>query len=139
MKRNLTSEQQAASDARRKSFRELAGKIGRMTPAERGALAARLPCIATVEGRSLSPFNQCLIAAQCPTATLVGGFRQWIKAGRAVRKGEHGLALWVPTFAKADPGKLDGETSSADSETHFIMGTVFDVSQTDEIQIEQAA
>lgn len=125
MKRNLTEAQRAAADSRRAAFRKLAGDIGRMTPEARAALAAKLPVIATVEGRSLSPFNQCLIASQCPTATLVGGFRQWIKAGRCVKKGEHGLALWVPTSTSEENG--------GDGETHFLMGTVFDVAQTAEI------
>ena|SRR3990167_5982280 len=138
MKRTLTPEQEDAARERRNTFRALAGKIGRMTADERGALAASLPVIATVEGRTLSVFNQCLVASQCPTATLVGGFQQWIKAGRVVCKGEHGLAIWVPTHAKADPNAQSGEMSSAD-ETRFIMGTVFDVSQTDEITKKVAA
>ena len=138
MKRNLTPEQQSKRDARRNAFRALAGKIGRMTADERGKLSASLPVVATVEGRTLSVFNQCLVASQYPSATLVGWFQQWIKAGRVVCKGEHGLAIWVPTHAKADPNAQSGEMSSAD-ETRFIMGTVFDVSQTDEITKKVAA
>lgn len=136
MKRTLTPEQEDAARERRNTFRALAGKIGRMTADERGALAASLPVIATVEGRTLSVFNQCLVASQCPTATLVGGFQQWIKAGRAVRKGEHGLAIWIPTMRQGKD-EVSGEDETA--ETHFIMGTVFDVSQTGEIAERVAA
>ena len=139
MKRTLTTEQQAAREERRAAFRKLARQIGAMTAEERGRLSASLPTIATVEGRILSVFNQCLVAAQCPNATLVGGFQQWIKAGRAVRKGEHGLAIWIPTHAKTDANAQPGETSSTDDETRFIMGSVFDVSQTDEIAERVAA
>lgn len=137
MKRNLTPEQQSAADARRKSFRELAGRISRMSADERAALAARLPAIATIEGRTLSVFNACLIASQNPQATIVGGFRQWIKAGRAVRKGEHGLAIWIPTQRANNGDEHSGEDDSA--ETHFFLGTVFDVSQTQEVETELAA
>lgn len=139
MKRNLTPEQQAKADARKAAFRKLAGEIGRMTPEARGTLAARFPVIATVEGRTLSVHNQCLIGSQCPTATIVGGFRQWLKAGRCVRKDEHGLALWVPCSGHKDENAQPGEMSSADDSPFFIMGTVFDVAQTVELEAEKIA
>ena len=109
-----------------------------MTDEQRAAMAARLPGIVTVEGRALSPFNCCLLAMQAPSVTMVGGFRQWINAGRAVRKGEHGMSIWVPKMPKDDPNRQGDESSSAD-EVHFLLGTVFDVSQTDEIETAQAA
>lgn len=133
MKRELTQEQREAAESRRKGFRELARKIGAMSPEDRAVLAAKLPAIVTVEGRALSIFNQCLIAAQCPTATIVGGFRQWIKAGRCVRKGEHGVALWCPTGTRSDDNGVPVE------DVHFIMGTVFDVAQTEVVEQEQVA
>ena len=130
MKRTLTAEQQAARDERRAKFRKLAKQVADMEPEQRSQLAMKMPVV-TVEGRTLSPFNCCLITSQNPTATVVGGFRQWIASGRAVRKGEHGLCLWVPTGKKAPEGEPD--------EVHFLIGTVFDVSQTDEIETERAA
>jgi hypothetical protein len=133
MKRAYTPEQQAAFSGRKMKFRALARKIGAMTQDERTALSARLPVITTIEGRALSMFNQCMLAVQCPSATLVGGFRQWINAGRVVRKGEHGAAIWVPMR----PRKADGEqaeTTAEGDKPAFMLGTVFDVSQTDEIQ-----
>ena len=134
MKRTLTDDQVAASKARRTAMQKIARTISDMTPEQRGQLAAR-SSIVTIEGRTLSVFNQCLVATQCPSATVVGGFRQWIKAGRGVRKGEHGYALWVPLKREAP---ADGQDGDAD-ETRFILGTVFDVSQTQEIEIQQAA
>ena len=131
--RNLTAEQQAAASARRDKFRALAKKLSAMpAAADRAALAAKLPVIMTIEGRALSPFNMCLIAAQFSGATIVGGFRQWKRAGRAVRKGEHGLSLWCPFRAKADGVDAEGDV-------RFGMGTVFDVSQTEELQAQAAA
>lgn len=90
-----TPEQHAAALERRAAMRKLAKQISDMVPAQRAELAARFPVV-TIEGRALSVFNSCLVATQSPNATVVGGFRQWIKAGRGVRKGEHGMAIWVP-------------------------------------------
>lgn len=109
-------------------MRSLASRIGAMSADERAAMAAKLPTVVTIEGRALSVFNTCLVASQNPSVTVVGGFRQWIAAGRAVRKGEHGLALWVPI------GKKDADGEASDDKPGFILGTVFDVSQTQEIE-----
>ncbi len=100
-----------------------------MQEVERLQIVERVGAVPTCEGRALSPFNSCLILYQNPTASMVGGFRQWINAGRAVRKGERGLMIWIPTAAKRE-GELD------DSEdVRFLMGTVFDISQTDPLEV----
>jgi hypothetical protein len=130
MKKTLTPEQTAKRDARRAAFQALAKRIAAMSPTDREALAAQSP-IVTIEGRALSPFNMCLVAMQLPAATVVGGFRQWLKAGRAVMKGQHGASIWVPCGAKSAPDE-SGETST--EKTFFTAGTVFDVSQTSEIE-----
>ena len=134
-RRQLTDDQIAARDARHARFSDIAKTIGAMTDAERASLAASI-MPTTVEGRPLSVHNACLIAVQYPTATLVGGFNQWIKAGRAVRKGEHGLMIWAPT----KPRETTTETSESDTEhRNFIMVTVFDVSQTDPLVAARVA
>lgn len=121
------------TDERREGFRKLAAKIAGMTDDQRKELASK--CVATcIEGRGFSFANTCLIAHQRPDATLVGGFRQWIKAGRAVRKGEHGFGIWVPIPRRRDDGEID-----RDAKPRFMMGTVFDVSQTEEIGSAVAA
>lgn len=132
MKRQLTPEQKAKSEARREKFRALAKQISSLSDDARQMLAAKLPALATIEGRILSLHNACLIAVQKPDATIVGGFRQWLDAGRCVRKGECGLMIWVPT-GKRD--KAEGETTTTDEGERpgFIMGTVFDISQTLEL------
>lgn len=132
-KRQLTAEQIEKQKARRATFAKMAGQISAMTPEARAELAARLPAIVTVEGRALSIFNQCLLATQCPSATIVGGFRQWLDAGRCVRKGESGLMIWCPT------SKKDEQQPDAAAEVHFIPGTVFDVGQTDPVEQQVAA
>lgn len=135
MKRTVTPEQQQAARERREKFYKLAKSIADMTEEQRLALSAKLPVIATVEGRALSLHNQILIASQCPTATLVGGFRQWIAAGRAVKKGEHGFMIWIPRIPKQDDSGLIAEGG----DVRFLIGTVFDVSQTVEIETQAAA
>ena len=130
-KHYLSAEEQAARDTRKVAMRAVAKQVAAMTPDQRMDLARRVP-VATIEGRTLSVFNQCLVASQAPGATIVGGFRQWLKAGRCVRKGEHGLGIWIPSV-KSDANKQAGETSSAE-EVRFIFGTVFDISQTAELQ-----
>ena len=87
-------------------------------------------------------YNVCLIAAQCPQATYVAGFRRWLELGRYVRKGEKGIAIFVPFVGKRQAVEPDGQ-SNADADVpepvearasrpiRFGIGYVFDVSQTD--------
>ncbi len=127
-----TAEQKEAAQQRRANMRALAKTISGMTPDERSQFAEKIPVV-TIEGRPLSPFNQCMVAMQNHNATVVGGFRQWIKSGRAVMKGQHGYAIWVPIKGKAVEGSEEAD------ETRFILGTVFDVTQTQEIETAQQA
>ena len=135
-KRQPTEEQKQKAAERRERFRQLVKQLAAMPPTEREALAARLPGLVTCEGHALSFHNTLLVASQCPNATMVGGFRQWLKHGRCVRKGEHGLMIWVP---KKKKGESEGGQDAApqlgekaeQSELRFLVGTVFDVSQTE--------
>jgi antirestriction protein ArdC len=129
-----TAEMKAKAEARRERFRELAKIVSDMTDDERAALVARVGTIVTCEGRPLSVHNSCLLLTQLPNVSVVGGFRQWLTAGRAVRKGEHGLMLWVPT-GKGKAGEPEPTADDTGDEkgkrSGFIMGTVFDISQTE--------
>jgi antirestriction protein ArdC len=60
------------------------------------------------------------------TPTVVGGFKQWLKAGRSVRQGEHGAIILYPVGPKDQEGNLE------DPE-RFFSATVFDISQTESI------
>mgnify|MGYP001605579433 CR=1 FL=1 len=132
MKKSATPEQQAQAAERRAKFRKMAHDIAAMPDDKRAELARSLPVIATIEGRTLSPTNTMLVVMQCPSATIVGGFRQWLKAGRVVRKGEHGLSIWIPAGVKNDDNGVPDDV-------HFLMGTVFDVSQTEAVETERQA
>ena len=132
MKKELTAEQKQAMTERRARFNALIKKIAAMTPDERKALVAKTPGIMTVERHTLSPVNSILIMMQNPDATIVGGFNQWIRNGRTVRKGEHGFSIWIPLNKAAGPA--GAETKDQPDELHFGSGTVFDITQTKELQ-----
>jgi antirestriction protein ArdC len=120
--------------------RRLAQKIAAMSDAERAEFAARCPVVLTIDGRPISGKNAMLAAMQCQTVTIVGGFRQWLAAGRAVRQGEKGIYIFVPSSRKSEPGADAGAEGAADSgeSIRFLMAAVFDVSQTDAVEIETA-
>ena len=127
MKKTLTAEQKQAAAERRDRFKALVKKVAAMTPDERKELVATTPGIMTVERHTLSPVNSILIMMQNPEATIVGGFNQWIKNGRTVKKGEHGSSIWIP-LNKAGAG-----TNEQPDELHFGSGTVFDITQTKDL------
>ena len=136
MKKQLTAEQKAKAEARKAQFRDLWKRVSAMPELERIQLSNRLGLV-TCEGRGLSLTNQMLIALQRPGATVLGGFRQWLRQGRAVRKGEHGCMIWVPCGAKggADAAASPEGTGEAAEgvDVRFIVGTVFDIGQTEEV------
>ena len=94
------------------------------TPDDWGAclsLATRLP------GEDFA--NILLIHAQRPGATLVRDYQQWTAAGRQVRKGEHGIAIFAsparPHAQPQDQGEPGPAWREADRVTY-----VWDLSQT---------
>jgi len=108
--------------AKIKAIRE---KILSLSQEQREALSAI--SIPTIEGRFLSMHNVLMIVSQFSfTPTVVGGFKQWLKAGRSVRKGEHGAVILYPVGPKDQEGILE------DAE-RFFSATVFDISQTESI------
>jgi hypothetical protein len=141
-----TPEQKAAAAQRRARFTELAKHIAALTDDERAALVARVGAIVTCEGRALSVHNSCLVLTQLPTASMVGGFCQWKTHGRRVKQGERGLMIWVPTSRKGDaePVAVDGQpagegsTEGDSKRAGFVMGTVFDVTQTEPTEPQPA-
>jgi len=72
--------------------------------------------------------NQGFLLTQNPAASDVRSFKEWKVAGRSVKKGEKALRVWIPKpYTKADEQRdLDGEQPA-----RFILGPVFDVSQTE--------
>jgi len=77
--------------------------------------------------------NQMLIFAQRPTATHVLGYRNWLKAGYQVRKGEKGIAIYAPMlFTKLrDARDVDTTYESAAPRLGYRVAYVFDIAQVD--------
>jgi hypothetical protein len=139
-KYQATPEQIAAAKVRRAKMREIAQKISKMTDVERTALVSDWPT--TIEGRQLSMHNACMIAYQ-GGATVVGGFWQWKAAGRKVKKGGTGLAIWAPAGERKGESVEEIETGEANADgskkrMRFLLVTVFDISQTEEASATSA-
>ena len=113
---------------RKERIKQLRERLAGLSEAERQTLAAR-GMIATVEGRVLSLHNTLLVYIQSNgrTPTIVAGFQQWRRAGKSVRKGEHGYMIWFPV------GQKDEETGDIVSADTYYTATVFDISQTEPI------
>jgi hypothetical protein len=126
-----TPEQKAAAAARREAFKGFMAQVKAITP-EKRVLMASAYGIRNPEGRELSPYNQCLLIHQLPTVSIVGGFAQWAKLDRSVRKGEKALSIWVRTGSSKAEAADDAEPADTESaRSNFIIGTVFDISQTE--------
>jgi hypothetical protein len=142
--RKWSAEQIQKREVRKAQFRALWKQVADMPELQRIQLANKVG-IVTCEGHELSLANQCLLALQCPNVSVVGGFRQWIKQGRAVVKGQHGHMIWVPIGKGQQTngagqklltnGQQTGEQTGSDGDKPgFTIGTVFDISQTQEIE-----
>jgi len=140
-RRQPTAEQKEAARIRREQIKQLLAQV-KAIPTEKRILLANAYGIRNCEGRELSPYNQCLLAAQNANVTVVGGFSQWRALDRVVRKGVRALAIWVPTSRKI--GELPANTpdctaivphgtepdASSLSSSSFIIGNVFDIADT---------
>ena len=92
--------------------------------------------ITNPDGHILSVRNQCLLVFQAGDNPLsvVAGFKQWQKSGRIVSKGSRGYLIAVPSKNKA---KEDKKEDDEENETFFLYKTVFDISQTEELILEE--
>ena len=126
-RRVATAEQKAKAKERRSLMRRLAQRVSKMTEDERVRLVGEGWPV-TIEGHRLSMHNACMLACQRQGVSVVGGFRQWRQAGRIVRKGEHGQAIWVP-ISNGKP-EQDADAERTEERPRFILATVFDIAQT---------
>ena len=101
----------------RARMREVAGKVAKLSDAERAEMAARAP-VTTCEGHALSTYNQVFLAFQSAMSlTLVAGFRQWLKAGRSVRAGEQRAGYYL----RPHDGKGQERRAGRQSRTRHIV------------------
>lgn len=123
-----TEAQLAKAKMRRDKFQVLANQVRAMDQDEIQATADLLG-IRNLEEHELSPYNQVLISMQRESCTVVAGFVAWKKAGRTVVKGEPGIGIWVPS----EKAKPDAPKPEDPKEVFFFMRTVWDISQTKEL------
>lgn len=129
MKLNEQEKAQLRQEKKEKIIR-IRKTLSELSEEQRQAIADKYG-IVTVEGHLLTPHNQCFLVAQSEiNFTVVGGFQQWRKAGRSVRKGEHGFLIFVPSKQKETENPVDNFLES-DEDIKFYTATVFDISQTD--------
>lgn len=140
MPRVITEAKKAEAKSRREKLRKFAKAIAELSDGDRATLASKMGGVTTIEGHALSLRNQCLLALQQKgdtPVTVVGGFRQWIKAGRVVKKGESAYWLRCPCEPKAGAEQDEDEDDDGKkSRIYFTFGAFFDVSQTDELTEE---
>ena len=129
-----TEEQQKKHDEKIRQFKTMQTKLKGLSVAERLALVERVGAVVTIEGKALSVRNTILCYYQHENVSVVGGFRQWIRAGRCVSKGQRGISILVPMGkGKTSEDHEDGENGER---VFFSCGTVFDISQTEELRPE---
>lgn len=83
--------------------------------------------------------NRIMLSAEAarrnmPQPTDVRPFKAWKDAGRSVKKGEKALRVWIPKTGKARATDLAAVTRTASDDTmrqYFVLGPVFDISQTE--------
>jgi len=84
--------------------------------------------------------NTLLISLQRPDATRVAGFHAWRGMGRAVRKGERGIAILAPcVYRRAKKDEVDGEPQDERVLRGFKVAYVFDVAQTEGEDLPEVA
>lgn len=114
---------------KRDKIKELRQRLANLPQSQREELAQRA-LIATVDGHTLSAHNTIMVYFQTMstgvTPTVVGGFKQWLRAGKCVRRGEHGYTIFFPVGVK------DNDDNIVEVKTYYT-GTVFDISQVEEI------
>ena len=119
----MTKEQR---DQRRAELKEIADRYTAGT--DEATLTATHPTLIN----RFSFRNVCLILGQRPDALECAGFHDWAKVGRSVKKGAKGIAILVPMTRK-------DEDSEKDPGMWFTWRYVFDISDTEAVEKEQAA
>ena len=123
-KSKATPEQIEAAKTRRATLAASVKQIAAMPESDRVAAFGNRPLV-TVEGHALSVKNSCLALTQYPSATILGGFVQWARAGRKVSKGSKAIGIFLPCNAKAS------EESGEPGGVFFRVVNVFDIGQTE--------
>jgi len=128
--KNLTEQQKIEFREKKKSrIQAIRKTLSEMTEEQRTQLIEKFGIVTTIEGHPLTAHNTCFLYAQTEKpVTIIGGFQQWLKAGRIVKKGEKSLLIFVPS-QKSNEGK----EAAGDDDVFFFTANVFDITQTEVI------
>lgn len=83
----------------------------------------------SVTEKPYSAFNQCFLANQQATPGVFGGFQQWRRVGRKVKKGEHGFYICFPMMRHQKESEMTAIMQ--EEKPKFAMVSVFHYDQTE--------
>lgn len=134
--REMSDEDKIKAEQKKAKLREFIDQISKMSDEELFQLKQRINII-TCDGHGLSLKNTALLDLQAKgigkTVSVIGGFQQWLDKGRVVRKGEKAFTILVPS-----EGKAKDEAGNETPKMFFRFVSVFDISQTDEVSLEES-
>lgn len=130
--KNLSVEEKQKYHAEKKArIQEIRKVLSELTDEQRQEMIERLGIVVTIEGHPLTPYNTCFLYSQTEIpVTVVGGYQQWRKAGRTVKKGEKSLLIFVPSKT----GETKEDANASEEDIFFFTAAVFDVSQTAQVE-----
>lgn len=121
------------SEGKKAKMKELVKKLAELNEEQRKALSSKMAGVVTCEGHPLSLTNSILVYFQTDRpVTMVGGYKQWQKHGRQVKKGENGMLIRFPVLPKQKDPETGETVLSGDEARAFWWTYVFDISQTEE-------
>ncbi len=126
--KNLTEQEKLEYREKKKSrIQAIRKTLSEMTEEQRTQLIEKFGIVTTIEGHPLTAHNTCFLYAQTEKpVTIIGGFQQWHKAGRIVKKGEKSLLIFVPSQKSNERNEAAG-----DDDVFFFTANVFDITQTE--------
>lgn len=136
--KQLTEQQKQKSEQRKEAFRKILEVIKSKTDEE---LEKDFDLIVNPSGHSLTLRNSALAFEQSfilglKPPTVVAGFKQWLEVGRKVKKGGKGVDILIPcqTYKKDEQGNKIVKDGVEELNNYFKYVTVFDITQTEEIE-----
>ena len=113
----------------REKMGELSTFVSNMSSVEKAELEAQFGAVITAEGRPLSAWNTVFLLKQAERPLgQVGGFEQWKRVGRVVKKDEHAAGvIAVPMNSKEEIEPTEEPTARP----RFRFVPVFAVDQTE--------
>ncbi len=119
------------NDAKKQKIQAIFQSVKDLTPEQKEQIILSM-LVKNPEGHLLSGKNMLLLNRQAAiynpeiSFSVVGGFNQWQKHNRKVKKGESGFYIAIPS-------KKQEKQTETNDEVFFFFKAVFDVSQTEEL------